>query len=315
MEVTRKEMIMDAVSILSSRGYRVSDLDLAGLTAYDLIARKDSERYVIKVLYNIDTFRSEVAHEILSISKAIGAGAVVIGKRSSVGDLEQGVMYFRHAVPILSMESFQDYLEGRKPIIFSGPGGYYMPIDGERMRKLRESLGYSIGYISSRVGISRRSVSLYEAGSAATIEVAEKIESMLNDSIGREIDLRQITRSAKPETSAADPEDSFLREIFYLIQNAGYEIYPTRKTPYDAVACEDHGDIFTLGAIRMIRDEIARINAIIKASMALESEFLLVSDTERSVNNSPGKIVTMRELETSCQNGDLKLLLEKNRPS
>ena len=315
MEVTRKEMIMDTVFILSSRGYMVSDLDLAGLTAYDLIARKGGERYVIKVLYNIDTFRSEVAREMISISKAIDAGAVVIGRRSSVGELEQGVMYFRHDVPILSLESFEDYVDGNKPVIFSGPGGYYMPIDGERMRRLRESLGYSIGHVSSRAGISRRSVSLYEAGSAATVEVAEKIESLLNDGIGREIDILQITRNSKSESSTGDMADSFLREVFNLIQKAGYDIFPTRKTPYDAVACEDHGDVFTLGAIRMIRDEMARIRAIVKASIALESEFLLVSDSEKSITNLPERIFTIRELETSCKNGDLRPLLEKNRQS
>ncbi len=313
MEGLRKDLVDQTVQMLADHGFDASDLDLAGLTAYDIIARSKLESYVIKVLYNIDTLRKEVAHEIIRIAKLIGAAALVVGRRSSVGDMEPGIMYFRHGVPMLSPETFEDYLDGSKPFVFSGPGGYYVPIDGQRMHSIRVEQGLSIGYVSSRVGISRRSVSLYESGSAASIDVIRKIEHLLAKQIRQEMDLISITRSSALENVGASTTDAFLKEVIGILENVGYDIYPTKKTPYDAVACEDQDFLFTLGAIRALKEEIGRIDAIVKASQAMDREFLLVSESETANRESNQNIVTIRELKDSCDQRDVKALLEKNR--
>lgn len=309
----RKELMEETISSLSEHGFEVSELDLAGLSAYDIIARSQTERFVIKVLYNIDTLRNGVALEILRISKLMGGAALVVGRRSSVGDMERGIMYFRHGVPMLSVETFSDYLSGRKPYIFSGPGGYYVPIDGQKMHRVRIELGLSIGYVSTKVGISRRSISLYESGNAATIDVLNKIENLLDDEIRQEMNLVEITRSTRIGNQDYQTDDTFLKEVITLLENVGYSIYPTQKAPYDAVACEREDFLFTLGAIRALKEEINRINAIVKASAAMEKEFLLVSPNETEKVNVPQNIVSITELRDSCDHGNIKPLLERNR--
>ena len=57
MEENRRIFIRKLCEALEKRGFVTSDPDLGGLVSFELIARREQEKYIIKILHNVDTFR------------------------------------------------------------------------------------------------------------------------------------------------------------------------------------------------------------------------------------------------------------------
>ncbi|WP_162509590.1 hypothetical protein [Thermogymnomonas acidicola] len=59
--------------------------------AFDIVARREDERYILKILFNIDTFRASSAIELIRVSKITESVPVVLGgERTGNGPLERG---------------------------------------------------------------------------------------------------------------------------------------------------------------------------------------------------------------------------------
>ncbi|EQD37265.1 transcriptional regulator, XRE family, partial [mine drainage metagenome] len=163
MEDYRREIVEFVYRFLVNSEFSVSACNLDGLSSFDLIAKRDTESYIIKVLYNVDPFRIENAMEISRIGKMLGSIALLMGERAGNGFLEEGVVYFRHSIPIMSSNTFCNYIKGEKTFVYAGPGGYYVALDGKKMQEARAKAKLSIGNVSNGIGTSRRSISLYES--------------------------------------------------------------------------------------------------------------------------------------------------------
>ncbi|MGC8506342.1 MAG: transcriptional regulator [Thermoplasmata archaeon] len=314
MEDHRRAILVRLSAMFIENGFKVSDPFLQGLVTFDLLARRDREKFVIKILYNIDTLRSDNSMELLAISKFMDSSPVVVGERSSGGLLEDDLVYFRHGVPIMSEETLRDYVEGQKPFIFSGPGGYYVSIDGKKMREIMDQRGYSIGYISSKVGISRRSVSLYENGSAATIDIFFKLEKLLSGEIRREIDVSEYAARYSPPAENLPEQDDFRAAILTLMKSAGYDITLLKKTAFDAMALDAVKSLVFMGFLDMLENASNKIQIIKKVSEFMEDEALLVSRKIMDRNNIMGCPVTnINELRSFCERGELVELIERKK--
>ena len=198
--------------------------------------------------------------------------ALIIGEKAGNGKLETGVLYFRHGVPILSLESFEDYIEGNAPFVYSAPGGFYVGINGQKMRNLREKNDYSIGYIAQKLGVSRRSVSLYESGSSATIDIYLKLESILKGDISREID---ISISAEPDMPVS-PASDFVNEVLGIMTSIGYTSEYISRNPFDGLSFSAESRLM-VGTFSDANENLNRIKAIKKISDVLEEIPIIVN--------------------------------------
>ena len=133
-------------------------------------------------------------------------------------------MYFRFGVQAITIETLKNnLLEGIPIHVFAGPGGLYVKLDQERLKKTRVEQNISLGTFARHVNISRRTVQMYEEdGMNARIDVAIKIEELLQSAIATPIDILKKLESNKKISSefaqnSYDIKD-FQKEIFSLLQ-------------------------------------------------------------------------------------------------
>src|SRR2546425_2649481 len=78
------------------------------------------------------------------------------------GPWEEGVISSGSGVPILSRHTFKDFFEeGVPPFIFSAPGGLYVKLDGEALRRAREGQAVSPRAPPGGAGGSPRAAPIY----------------------------------------------------------------------------------------------------------------------------------------------------------
>ena len=313
MEELRGAIMLDLSRNLKAMGFKVSDPELSGLVCFDVMARREDERYFLKILYNVDTIRKDTAIELLTLAKVTDSSCMVIGERSGAGKLEDGLVYFRHSIPIMSAKTFVDYVGGEKPYVFSGPGGYYVSVDGEEMRRVREQKGYSIGYVSGKIGTSRRSVSLYESGSAATVEVFLKIQELMGVDLRKTIDFRSLIENISLEDVENEIEDDLLKAIFEKVVESGYTMNILRKSPFDALAGRSH-ETLIMGLLDLMGRDYERASAMRNIADILEDDLIVVSRrrTERTqISGCP--VVNVTEFMEYCDKGELETLVDRKK--
>jgi putative transcriptional regulator len=290
----RKELIKKIYEFLKQNGFNVSEPDLYGLVTFDIVCRRDGEKYIIKVLYNIDTFSKLSVSSLLKMEKITGSIAVIIGEKTGTGALEDGVLYFRHGLPIFSFQTFKEYINGQKPYIYSAPGGFYVKIDGEKMREIRNSKNFSIGYISQKLGVSRRSISLYESGSSATIDIYLKLENILGDDISREVDISTLKENINVEEE--DINDVFIKEVFKIINSFGYISEYISRNPFNGLSY-DVQSFLMIGAFNNAEENSEKIMSIKKISDVLGDIPVIINRTYSTRENIYGcPVVNIRDL-------------------
>src|SRR3989442_1598825 len=156
---------------------------------FDFVARRDDTLLIVKVLQNVDALNKATAHELLEVARILEASPLVVGERSGTGSLEDGVIYTRFGVSILSRRTLGEFLEGGvPPFLYSAPGGLYVRLDADALRRLREERQVSLGTLADIAGVTRRTIQMYLEGMSATMEVAMRLEEFLNESLVMPVD-------------------------------------------------------------------------------------------------------------------------------
>ncbi len=227
--MNRKELLWQTRLLLAKAGFYCSEVCNIRPSSFDFVARRDDTLFIIKVLNNIDSMSQDVATELISVAKYLNGIPLVVGKRTCSSMLEEDIVYFRHGVPIITYETLENYLHGVPPVVGAAPGGYYVNIDGERLKKFRMNKGISLGQIARIAGVSRRTIRMYEEGERATIEVAEKIAEYFGEDFIKPIELE--TRIDQEIMKIRNIEN----EIFRRLQEIGASIFPTKRCPFHAI--------------------------------------------------------------------------------
>ncbi|MFB6081722.1 MAG: helix-turn-helix domain-containing protein, partial [Halanaeroarchaeum sp.] len=171
--MSRSALIGNVSAMLEDAGFMVSDRCSTRPKSFDLAARRREELLLVKVLANIDAFDGPTGREMRRLGTYLDATPMLVGLRTRDEDLKPGVVYFRHGVPVLSPDTAMDlFVHGVSPLIYAAPGGLYVNIDGDVLADEREKRGWSLGRLATELGVSRRTVSKYEDGMNASVEVA-----------------------------------------------------------------------------------------------------------------------------------------------
>ncbi len=302
-------VVESVLRILSKAGYVVTDLVETKPRCFDIVARKGDIILLLKVLYNVDSLKQEMAKEMKIIAKLLKASPIVIGEKFKNDYLERGVVYNRHGLPVINTATFYDFIvDGVYPIVYSAPGGYYVKIDGDRLREIREKLGLSIGELANMLGVSRRTVKKYEENIDTSVETALKLEEIFGSEIIRAIDLLNFVRGEdyNIECNFAGKE----KEIVRHLECIGVRIYPIKHAPFDMVSQAENENILT--GVKQVKEIDRRASILGRISKVLETKAVYIIDKKVKSNINSVAFVMRDELQCLSSAKDfISLLKEK----
>ncbi|WP_224447931.1 transcriptional regulator [Haloprofundus salilacus] len=236
--MSRSALVGNVTAMLRDAEFVVSDRCAVRPKSFDLAARRGEDLLLLKILGNIDAFDAATGAEMRRLGNYLSATPMVIGLRTRDEDLKPGVVYFRHGVPVFNPDTAYDlFIEEVPPLIYAAPGGLYVDIDGDLLADERERRGWSLGRLASELGVSRRTVSKYEDGMNASIDVAIQLEELFEQPFSTPVsvlDGADEVRDADPtpQDPEADPEDA---HVVTVLTRAGFDMHPTMRAPFKAV--------------------------------------------------------------------------------
>ena len=236
----REDLLTRIRETLAKSGFFVSDPHSIRSISFDVIARRDKQLLIIKALTNIDSLSTSDAEELRILANTLNGSPMVIGLHSSAGKLEDGILYSRFGIPIISEATFHEHmLDGVPPFVYAAPGGLYVRLDGELLRRIREDRNISLGMLAEIAGVSRKAIQMYESGMGAMIEIAARIEEFLNEPIVVPLDPFSYTKEIARTLQTFDEFEGLNRDVFEMLREIGYSVVPTIRCPFDALAREE----------------------------------------------------------------------------
>jgi putative transcriptional regulator len=314
--MTRKEVFTEVREVLTKMGFSVSEQHTIRSISFDIVARRDEILLIIKILGNVDSFNKDNAKELQVIANLLLGSPFIIGAKSSTSDIEDGVVYFRHGIPIISLGTFKDFfLEEVPPFVFAAPGGLYVHVDGELLRRIRESNELSLGALADIAKVSRRSIQLYESGMGAMVDAALRIEEFLKTPII--LPINPLACFAKTEEESAKWVESFKefkgleKDVFNHLNFLGYRIMPMSKSPFDAFTKDNKTLILT--SVEHYDGTLAkRARVVTNISKVVEKHSVIFVEKSRKLNLEGTPIIGKKELKNiEDSEGVLELILER----
>lgn len=317
----REILLSECIEVLKRFNFIVSQT--FGRSCFDILARKEDIKYLIKVLKNIDSLSYEQSLELLKLSKILGATPLLIGIRTRNLPMEDGVVYERHNIKAITLKTFEAYLEGSPPIVYAGRGGFFVNIDGETLRAVREKLNISVGELAEYSNVSRKMIYKYEQNLAnPTIEVALKIEEYLDTplikGISLEVDEKEMEKINIEDKrdiykSENEKEEDFKLYVIGIFNQLGFNTTEVKRAPFDAIVekddVEDEEDLCTLVLTNIEERETEetrqKMLIVSQLSYVLNSCSLLVLEKENRHSINYVKTINVRELERMEDASDL----------
>jgi len=315
MAARREDLLVRVRQSLSKAGYFISDPHNIRSISFDVIARRDKQLLIIKALTNIDSLSAEDAEQLRIIANALQGSPLVIGLHSSSGKLEDGILYSRFGVPIISEATFLDHLlEGVPPFVYAAPGGLYVRLDGELIRRLRQERSISLGTLAEAAGVSRKAIQMYESGMGAMIEIAARIEEYLNEPIVVPLNPFSYTAEVEKALRTFEAFRGLNRDVFEMLREIGYSVVPTMRCPFDALASEH--DLLLLAGIGESPEMASRKARVVgNISRVTEKKSVIFVQDKPAKDEIEGTpIITKDELRRADDADDvLELILLRER--
>ena len=229
-----KNQLIDRIGMfLLRQGFTVKTLTR---NCFDLLARKHDIILLIKALEDANSVSKEYIDEMKIICGYIGAIPLIIAEKAG-NKLEDNILYTRFDMYTLNLGTFFNSINNKLPFIKRTQAGLTASIDGSKLRRKREELGYSLNYLSKRVGVTKRMISRYEnEHSEITISKAMKIYNVFGEDI-----FNQINIFSKNGTAKSNEKSDFSKKYI----NLGFEAADTKKTPFDIIAKKGNDLILT----------------------------------------------------------------------
>ncbi|HII60768.1 transcriptional regulator [Pyrococcus horikoshii] len=244
----RNELVNFVEGILKRIGFRTMKLEFRG-GCFDLVATRQLLLLFIKALANIDKFSEEQAEDLKKLAKLFKASPLLVGLRSKNAELEDGVVYERFGIYAITPGTlYSMFAEGEPPLIIAERGGFYVRIDGKKLKALREEHGYSITELAGILGISRKSLQRYEKGeSVVSLEVALRLEEVFDEPLVKPIDV--LRARLKDVTLTSEPDNILEKEVFEKLRKLGMSVVKIKTAPFNAITKEEEDDIELLTGI------------------------------------------------------------------
>ncbi|WP_293032659.1 transcriptional regulator [Natronococcus sp.] len=313
--MSRSALVGNVTAMLEDAGFVVSDRCAIRPKSFDVAARRGDNLLLVKILGNIDAFNEETGHEMRRLGTYLQATPLMIGLRSRDEDLKPDVTYFRHGVPVLSPDTaYNLFIEDVPPLIYAAPGGLYVNIDGDLLADEREDHELSLGQLAGQLGVSRRTVSKYEDGMNASVEIAMALEDLFDASLTSPVDVLEGAddvheSESTPEDPDADPTDERVVAVF---TRAGYRVHPTVRSPFKAVSeDEDDSGVVLTGHSEFTEAAEKRARIMSSIGQVTRTQSVYVVDRAKRESVDGTALVERDELEELRDADDLRSVIRE----
>ncbi|MFB6255491.1 MAG: transcriptional regulator [Haloplanus sp.] len=318
--MSRSALVGNITAMLGDAGFVVSDRCSIRPKSFDLAARRGDDLLLVKILANVDGLDAETGMEMRRLGSYLSATPLVIGLRTRDEDLKPEVVYFRHGVPAINPDTaFDLFVENVSPLIYAAPGGLYVNIDGDLLADEREERGWSLGRLATELGVSRRTVSKYEDGMNASIDVAIKLEDLFDQPFSNPVDVldgAEEVRDAEPtpQDPALDPDED---HVLAVLARVGFTVHPTTRAPFTAVSEDGDREIANLltGHSAFTRSAEKRARIMSSLGEVTRTRAVYVTEEREKRDAVEGTaLVSQEELAALRDADDLRdLILERAR--
>lgn len=251
-------------------------------------------------MINIDAMAEEVASELRKLSTLLKGCPLIIGQKSGAGDLQDDAIYDRFGIQTITLETLKtNLLEGIPIEVYAAPGGLYVNLDNEKIKRLRVEQNISLGSFARSLKVSRRTVQMYEDGMNATIEVTIRIEDALGTNVALPINLfRNIEykKEVKLKSSELDVFRKFQREVFSILEKVGYTVTPLERCVFEAVS-QDKKKVLLTCVDEYNKNLLKKAQAVSSISKVTEKHAVLITDKDVNKTSLEGTpLIVRREL-------------------
>ncbi len=313
--MSRSALVGNVTAMLEDAGFLVSDRCAIRPKSFDVAARRGEDVLLVKILGNIDAFDARTGAEMRRLGTYLNATPIVIGLRTRDEELDPGVVYFRNGVPVLSPNTAMDlFVEGVPPLIYAAPGGLYVNIDSEVLKDARQNRDWSLGRLAKELGVSRRTVSKYEDGMDASVEVAAELEEIFEAPLTSPVSVLEdggkSVRSTEdpPEGPGVDPDDE---SIVTVLTRVGYEVHPTERAPFKTVSEDEREQEQVLtghSEFTKTAEKRARIMSSVSRVTRTQSVYIVERAPREAVDGTA--LIEQAEMEDIEEQSDLRNLIE-----
>ncbi|MBI4452615.1 helix-turn-helix domain-containing protein [Candidatus Woesearchaeota archaeon] len=220
-----KQNLLDKVNIfLLKKGFVIKNLTRA---CFDILARRNEQILLIKVLEDANSISKEYTEEMLSVSAYISASPIIIADKAG-DNLEENVVYTRFGIYTLNLLTFVNCISNKFPFIKRSQAGLTAAVSGKKLKERREELGYSLNALSKKIGVTSRMMTKYEnENSEITLNKARKLYGIFGHHVFAQVDV--FSKNKIPDSKS---ESVVSRKYIEL----GFDATETRKTPFDIIA-------------------------------------------------------------------------------
>ena len=220
-----KQNLLDKINIfLLKRGFTIKNLTR---TCFDILARRNEQILLIKVLEDANSITREYADEMTAVASYIGAAPLVIAEKAG-SRLDDNVVYSRFGIYTLNFGTFLNCASNRLPFIKRSHAGLTASVVGEKLKEKREEMGYSLNSLSKKIGVTSRMIMKYEnENSEITVNRAKKLYDIFGHHVFSEVNVFSQEGSSKGK---------FETEVSKKYVELGFDAAETKKTPFDIIA-------------------------------------------------------------------------------
>ncbi len=289
----KRAEILDATeSILGKAGFHLSQRCSSRPSCFDLAAHRRKQLAFIKVYVNIGNVSAKDASELQKISACFSATCLIIGEKTRRKPLEDDTVYCRHNIYAITAKTLEDMvLNEVHPLVAAGPGGYYIELDGNLVRKRRQELELSVGKLAEMLGISRRTLYGYERGMAkASVSTAYKIEWILGVPVAQFIDVFQFARKGADFDVSRSTiiKHRLLQTVFRKFAQFKFRLVRTGRAPFDFIAQCSEKELKIVGGVadKKERNVDQRTEEIISVGKIINAQPVFITAGEEIPNNN-----------------------------
>ena len=192
---------------------------------------------MIKIFPQIDIIPATLIEELKFIANSFQATALIVGMETRKTVLRDDVIYERRGLPALNLTTFKRILTNNKIYTISRKGGFYVRVDGEKIRQLRLKHDFSLQEVASRIGVSRKAVYLFDQMDQMKEENVKELEKLFEESFKFPVDIFDWDIELK-EIQRPSEETEFQMEIKENLEDIGFMIDWLKKAPFDGIASE-----------------------------------------------------------------------------
>ncbi len=271
------EILGTIEGILEKAGFQLSKRCYSRSSCFDLAAHKHEQLIFLKICADIGNACFDDAAELQKISGCFSALPLIIGEKTRKKPLENDTVYTRYDICVITPETLEDIvLRGTHPLVQAGPGGYYIKLDGNLIKKRRQELGLSVGKLAQMVGISRRTLYGYERAMAkASVPTAYRLEWILGAPVVQNADISQAPGNTCLLVTAQKfvSKHCLMKAVFKKFTQFNFKVTCIRRAPFDFIARCPKDELKIIGGVteegernpNQRKEEIASVGTIIGA--------------------------------------------------